>query len=624
MLNSNSPARAPRATLQRLLQHTGLALSLSAALPAGASSQYQEVVVTGTRTPVALADSLASVAVVSRARLEQLQATALTDVLSQATSLDISNSGGAGSQTSLYTRGTANGHTLILVDGQRISSATLGSANVQFLNPDQIERIEIVRGSRSSLYGSDAIGGVVQIFTRDGSASSGSYISAGAGSHNLNKLAAGTSGKQDSLRYGLHVSRLQTDGFDNLIDDTGNNSDDDGYRNRSVNASVGYEFASGADIALRYLESHNRNEYDSAFSPATEPYSISRIQNINLQGSLPITDFWTSSLSLGTARDDSDDKDRVSGLNTGDFRTTREQLFWQNDLTLAEGHTLTLGYDYFEDEVEASTNYAESSRDNEALFVQYQGQVARLDMLAGYRKDDNEAFGTHETANAALGLTLSEQYRLVLGWSEGFKAPTFNDMYWPEGPYSAGNPDLEPEQSKNLELSLQGNHAQLDWALTWFRNDVKNLIDWAPGPDFVWRPYNVSNAEIKGAELTFGANLWDWQWNLGYSYIEPLDAESDTMLIKRSRNNLNLSADREFGALSLGVSVKAQDQRYSNSDNSQRLGGYATAAVRLGYRLSSNLEANLKLQNVLDQDYRLNRGYNQDGFNWLASVTYRL
>src|SRR5690606_15616200 len=174
-----------------------------------------------------------------------------------------------------------------------------------------IERIEVVRGAHSSLYGSEAIGGVIQIFTRDGSTNPGSanqdtYVTTATGSHSLHKVAVGSSGGAGNLRYGVHGSYLETDGIDSLVVDTGYNRDKDGYRNKSLNASVGYQFDSGADIALRFLESNNRNEYDSASGPKTRPYSDSRLQNINLRGILPVTDFWQSQLSLGLATDDSD------------------------------------------------------------------------------------------------------------------------------------------------------------------------------------------------------------------------------------------------------------------------------------------------------------------------------
>ncbi len=608
----------------------GIALGIAALCTTspGHASDYELVVVTATRTPVALADSLASVSTVSREQLDARQPLTLADALRDTPSLDISQSGGPGSATSLYTRGTASGHTLFLVDGQRVSSATLGATNFQFLNPDQIERIEVVRGAHSALYGSEAIGGVIQVFTRDGATNPGSYVTSATGSNSLHRVAAGTSGAAGGWHWGLHGAYLETDGIDNLVADA--SGDRDGYRNRSLNASLGYGFANGADIALRLLESNNRNEYDSAFDPAERPYSDSRLQNINLRGRLPVTDRWQSQLSLGRATDDSDNYDGANGANTGHFRTTREQLFWQNDLTLAQGQILTAGYDYYQDEVSASSLYMDgagkpvATRDNRAAFVQYQGNWSTLDLVLGLREEDNEAFGRHSAGNVSVGVHLDDHHRLVATWAEGFKAPTFNDLYWPAGPYSAGNPHLAAEQSENREISLRGHYHRWHWALAYFENDVDNLIDWAPGADFVWRPYNVNAAEITGAELIVGAELAGWAIDAGYTYLEPRDAATDNLLVKRTRGNLNLGASRRFGDLSLGLAVKAQGRRHTNASNSQWLGGYSTVALNLGYRISQSLDANLRLDNLFDKGYRLNNGYNQDGRAWQLGFTYRL
>ncbi|MFA5494343.1 MAG: TonB-dependent receptor [Porticoccaceae bacterium] len=597
-------------------------------LPAVADIIHEEVVVTATRTPVALVDSLASVTAISREQLDIFRPLELTDVLRQVPSLEVSRSGGPGSTTSLFTRGTSGDHTLVLVDGQRLSSATSGGTSIQFLNPDQIERVEVVRGAYSSLYGSEAIGGVVQIFTRDGSASTGSYVNATAGSHDLRKTAVGTSGNSGNLRYGVHASYLDTDGINNREADPAR--DKDGFRNKSVNASVGYRFANDADLALRFLESNNRNEYDST-TPGERPYSDSWLQNINLKGSLPIADFWLSQLSLGVSTDDSDNYDGTTGLHTGHFRTEREQLFWQNDFTIAEDHTVTVGYDYYEDKVKSSNTYVNNAgkavgkRDNSAVFAQYQGNWSFVDLVLGAREEDNEDFGSHTTSNVSLGFRLDDSHRLVVTWAEGFKAPTFNDLYWPASAWSAGNPDLKPEESENIEVSLRGHYDLWHWSIGYFENKVENLIAWASGPDLVLRPYNVSEAKIEGAELALGAALAGWNLSASYTYLEPKDAGNGNLLPRRSRNNLTLNADKRFGdQLTAGLSVKSQGNRYDNAANTQSLSGYTTVALRLGYQITQALEANLKLDNLFDRDYQLNRGYNQEGRTWQLGMTYRL
>lgn len=620
--------------LYRIVFPAGVCPAAVAALlvvPAvAAAGPREETVVTATRTPVPLADTLASVSVVEREELVQLQPLDLVDVFDTLPGLDTTRSGGPGSSAGLMIRGNDSGHTLFLVDGQRIGSATLGSTSFQYLNPDQIERIEVVRGAHSSLYGSDAIGGVVQVFTRDGSGAPGSYANVGGGSHGQYQVAAGTSGAAGNWRYAFNAAYLDTDGIDNLVDDSGFNGDDDGYRNRSVNGSLGYTFSGGADISLRYLALDTRNEYDDANAPESRPYSDGWMQNVNLRGRLPVTDSWLSTLSLGVATDDSDDYDGVTGSNIGDFRTTREQLFWQNDFRFSRDDVLTLAYEYYDDEVASSSLYEDaagdpvSHRSNEAWIGELQLGLAPLDLVLGARSDDNEEFGRETTGSLALGVDLGDHHRVTASWAQGFKAPTFNDLYWPAGPYTAGNPDLVPETSENRELGLRGDYGTWQWSLAWFDNDVEDLINWAPGADFVFRPYNVDRADIRGAELMAAAELGAWHLEASYTYAEARDAGGDRLLPGRARSNLVVNADRVWGRWQLGLSFKARGPRYTDAANEGELPGYGTIGLRARYRLWRNLVARLRVDNLLDKDYQLNEGYNQDGRNIQLGLSYAL
>ncbi|MFV0277305.1 MAG: TonB-dependent receptor domain-containing protein [Parahaliea sp.] len=604
----------------------GACLALLLATPALAAER-EEMVITATRTPVPVADSLASVSVLDRTDIATLQPLDLVDVFDRVPGLDIGRSGGPGATASLFIRGNASDHTLFLVDGQRIGSATLGSTSFQYLNPDQIERIEVVRGAHSSLYGSDAIGGVVQIFTRDGSGTPGSYFSAGTGSNNTYRAALGTSGSSGAWRYGANLSHLETDGIDNLVDDRGFNGDDDGYRNQSFNASLGYTFDRGADIALRYLALDTRNEYVNAYGPGERPYSEGWMQNINLRARLPVTTNWLSTLSIGSITDDSDNYDDVTNANTGHFRTTRDQLFWQNDVTLAERHVLTLAYEYYDDEVKANTLYQSrgrpvSSRDNQAWIGQLQLRFSAVDVVLGLRSDDNEEFGREDTGSVSLGVKLGSRHELVAGWAQGFKAPSFNDLYWPAGSYTAGNPELVPEASDNRELGVRGHYDNWEWSLMAFDNQVENLIDWAPGADFVYRPYNVNDARIRGGEFISAATLGEWRVEASYTYVEARDDSTDRLLPNRSRSNAVLDVERPLGRWLLGLALKAQDKRYTNADNSSALPGYATLGVRAQYELLRGLVARLRVDNLLDKNYQLNDGYQQDGVNFQLGLSY--
>ncbi|MCC6202787.1 MAG: TonB-dependent receptor [Gammaproteobacteria bacterium] len=601
------------------------------ALPSLAGAVTEEIVITATRTPVSVIETLPATSSLSRERLDQLQPRDLTELLSRTPGLDLNRNGGPGATTSLFTRGTGSRHTLILVDGQRVGSATLGSTNFQFLDPAQIERIEVVRGSRSGLYGSDAIGGVVQIFTRQATERPNVWLRAGTGSHELATVTGGASGTANGLRYGINGSFQDTAGIDNTLDTTDRNGDQDGYRNWSLNGTLGYRFANGADLSLALLSSDSRNEYDNLFTATEEPFSDNVIQNLTLRGSLPLSSYLDSSLSLGLAVDDNVNFDRTTRSASGDFRTERQQLAWQNDITFAAEQLLTLGLDYYKERVLSSNVYTDAldrpvkTSDNIAGYAQFQGAWGRFDLLAGLRHDDHEQFGGHTTGNVALGFAFDDRHRLVASWAEGFKAPSFNDLYWPATPWSSGNPALDPEASENREIALRGNYSQWHWSLGYFHTDVDNLIDWAAGPDFVWRPYNVAAAEIDGGELTAGITLDGWLIDLGFTYLDPRDAATGNRLENRARVNLSLNIDRQvLDNLTVGLSLKTQDARYDDTANTVRLGGYTTITARAAWQVTKNIELTLKLDNLLDETYQLASGYRQDGFNWMFGIGWRL
>lgn len=598
--------------------------------PVQGQEAFEEMLVTGTRTPVPAAESLSSVTVISREELQALQPMDLIDVFRHVPGVDISRSGGPGSAASIFMRGTASDQTLLLLDGQRINSANLGSTSFEFLDPSQIQRIEVVRGPGSSLYGSDAIGGVIQIFTRENSGEDATHVSTGAGSNSLREASAGTSGAAGGFRYGVNLSHLETDGIDNHVDETGLNDDKDGYRNTSVTASLGYGFSGGADLSLRFMQSNSRNEYDDTFDPASKPYRDAWLQNVKAALELPVTDRWMSRLSLGRATDDSDNHDAVTGARDSHFRTQRDQLLWQNDVTITDGQLFTLGYEFYDDQVESSSSFEDaqgnpvSSRDNSAIFAQHQANFERISLTLGLRHDDNEEFGSESSGNIAFGYDLDQRHRVTLSWSQGFKAPTFNDLYWPASAFDAGNPDLVPETSENREAGLRGNYDTWYWQASYFENDIENLITWAPRSDGVFTPQNVDDAEITGGELLAGATLADWHIEGSVSYTSPLDAQQGMVLVNRVRRNAQLTIDRQINDWRLGLSFKAQSERYANSSNTVTLPGYGTMGARVSYRYNSRVTARLKVDNLLDKDYQLNQGYNQDGANWLLSLEYSL
>jgi vitamin B12 transporter len=624
----------------------GAAVALSAVAQAE-DTQLNPVVITATRTAEPIQSVLAPVSVLERADIERLQSKDFSDLISHLPGVDISRDGGPGALSSLYLRGTNSDHTLFLIDGQRVSSATLGSTSFQFLDPQQIEKIEVVRGPKSTLYGSDAIGGVIQIFTRRSTVEPSSYVRAGYGSENSYQIAAGSQGKIEQLRYSAHLSQFFSDGISNLDEKTPPNDDDDAYRNSSASFNVGYDFANGAALDVNHFYTRTKNEFDDALSydGISEPYSKGWMQNTNAVLKMPLTSFWDTTLSAGRSIDDTDSYDKLDldPLGRTDFRTTRKSASWQNDFAVTDKQTITVGIDYYNDHLDSSNEYYDLNkgkivrdRDNVAYFAQYLLSYEFFDLQAGLRKDDNEAFGQNNTRDFALGFKLPAQHRLTLSYGTAFKAPTLNDLYFPPDLYGQGNPDLKPQHAENYEIGLRGDYTTWQWALNGYENKVDNLIIWLPVDpgdpnNYAWAPSNIATAKIRGAEFVASTRVQDWVIQGSLTYVDPRDDETDNLLPKRAQRSAKLDVDRSFGAWGVGLSWLAQSDRYGDGDNTRmyHTSGYGLLDLRASYEFSKAWLAQVRLDNVLDKNYVLNRAsggidYNQPGFGWFTTLTYRL
>lgn len=470
------------------------ASSLSLAEPVSLADQ----VVTATRTARTAAQSLAAVSVIDREDIERSQARSVPELLRQVPGVSLANNGGFGKNTTLFLRGTESDHVLVLIDGIKVGSASAGLTAFQDLPVELIERIEVVRGPRSSLYGSEAIGGVIQIFTRRGDGQGAKpFFSAGYGTHQTLEGSAGVSGGTGNGWYSLGVSSFDTAGINTKRAGTvGYEPDRDGYRNLSGNLRGGYRFDNGLELDGTLLRAKSHNDYDQVFNGSGFGTNSDNEQNL-IGGRARFTplDPWLVTLQAGRSEDKADAYQ--DGRFYSRFDTRRDSLSWQNDLTLAEGHVLTLGYDWQKDEIGSSEAFSVDSRLNKGWFAQYLGQYGRQDWQLSLRRDDNQQFGVHDTGSAAWGYALSDALRFTVSYGTAFKAPTFNELYYPD----YGNPDLDAETSRSLEVGLSGTHGWGHWAVNAFRTNVDDLIgnDPRPAPGRPWGSRTTSTKRASAA-----------------------------------------------------------------------------------------------------------------------------
>lgn len=586
-----------------------------------AENTLPEVVVTATRSAQTVDDALASVTVITREDIENSQALTLPEVLRAVPGLDISTSGGFGQPTSVFLRGTESDHVLVLVDGVKVGSATLGITAFQHLPLSQIERIEIVRGPRSSLYGSEAIGGVIQIFTRQGKGKR-VELSAGMGADRTYELTAGVSGSTKDNWYSLYANRLETDGF-NACD--GNTSggcftvepDGDGYKNTSYSIRLGHRFENNLTVETHAMRAIADNQYDS--SGANEANVVQQV--IGFKTDYLLNDSWQMSLNAGESRDESENFGHNATRSF--FNTKRTTASFQNNFLYSEANSLIIGYDYLLDEVDSSTDFAEKSRNNHGVFLEYQYQSGKTDLIMGVRQDDNEQFGKHSTGNLVLGYAVSEQTRFFISYGTAFKAPNFNDLYWPDSAFFGGNPNLVPEESESIEIGLKGEQAYYRWSLNAYRTKIDKMISYQSDPvTFKGTMINIDQAQIKGIDGALNWRKAGWEFNITGSWLKPEDEKTGNLLARRAKKTFNVELAEKRGAGRLGISWLTQSHRYDDSANKQRLSGYGILNLTADYYFNKNWAIKTRLENVLDKEYETARFYNTQGRFWFVSLHY--
>ncbi len=582
----------------------------------------EPIIVTATRTAQTADETLAAVTVITRQDIERQQATSVVDLLRGTPGLGLSNNGGLGKATSVFLRGTESDHVLVLIDGVKVGSATLGTTAFQDIPVDQIERIEIVRGPRSSLYGSEAIGGVIQIFTRKGGGPLKPYLSLGGGSYKTYNTSAGISGGGERGWFNVSASGITTEGFNacNGKPSPGGagcftyEPDKDGYRNVSGSVRAGYRFDGGAEADVRWLRAQGKNEYDGGFVNESQTEQEIYGGRVRFAPATP----WQVTLAAGRGRDDSDNyKD---GVFMSRFNTLRDTVSLQNDVSIGSRQLLTVGADYQNDRIDSTTAYPITARDNTGLFAQHQANLGAHDLQASLRRDDNEQFGDHDTGGLAWGYRASAALRLVASYGTAFKAPTFNELYFP----GFGNPALQPEASRSTEIGARGAAGGMRWTLTAFQTDVDNLIAYDAS---INAAANVDQARIRGAEATLGTRLDGWDMNTALTLLDPENrssgANNGKVLPRRAEQALRLDADRVFGAYRLGATVRAEGRRYDDLANTSELAGYGTVDLRGEYLFAKDWRVQARIENLFDKDYQTAAFFNQPGRNLFVTLRYQ-
>ncbi|MEQ1529915.1 MAG: TonB-dependent receptor [Methylococcales bacterium] len=602
---------------------TGLASSLQAQEnQSDRSLELPDTLVTATRTEEPKNTLAAAATVYTRQDIERLQVKTLPELLRGSTGVDVVQSGGYGQVSSVFMRGTNADQVLVLVDGVRFGSATLGSSPFEMVPLDQIERVEIIRGPQSSLYGSEAMGGVIQIFTRKGAQEDKPSISmdAGGGSYHTHKESGNISGKWGNNWYSLGASNIESEGFSARQATPPPygfyQPDHDGYQNTAMNARAGHRFDNKAEVEAFFTRAEGSNQFDANYGGDNLEFVK---QVVGVSGNVDVIDNWHSTLRLGQSRDEFDTFFNNKSFDSR-FNTTRWNETWLNEVTLTDAHKLLIGQDFFLDEVDSSAKYQESSRYNLGGFVEYRGRFFDDHFLTGsIRGDENEAFGAYLTGNISWRSNWAYGISTFASFGNAFKTPSFNDLYYP----NYGNPNLAPEESTSVEAGLAGKHDYFGWELRAYHTNISNLITPVMNPvTYLYTAENIGKSQIDGLEAEVNTEFWGWNSKLSMTLLSPVNRETNAQLPRRSQKTLSFDLSKSFGPVDVGAFVLAQDHRYDNPGNTINVDGSVTVDLRSAYHINKNWLLSAKLNNLLDKNYQTVNTYNTADRNFFVSIHY--
>ncbi|MFZ2508521.1 MAG: TonB-dependent receptor [Steroidobacteraceae bacterium] len=572
----------------------------------------EAVVVTATRTESSADQVLASVDIIGSAELGRLPGADLGELLRMRAGVEVARLGGPGQQTSLFLRGTDSNHVLVLVDGVRINPGTIGSAAIQNIAPELIERVEIVKGPRSTLYGSDALGGVINIVTRRRT-NGGAIVQAGAGRYDSRNASfnAGVGGDRGDASFGL--SWVESAGFPTRSGD----ATDRGYENLSLTASARADIGA-VELGMRAWHAEGTSEYSDFFvTPVDQDFENSAW---SLSADFAPAESWHSKITVSRMLD------RLAQNQSPDFlRTRRWQLDWQNDLAVSDHHALTTGLIWQQEDADAESfalPYAAAIATSQ-FYLQDQMSFGRAQVLLAAGYTDHETFGGHQTWNAEFGFALGDATMLALAAGRAFRAPDATDLYG-----YGGNAALNPEQSQSYEASLR--HAAPGgqrFTLTLFRNEIDDLIDFVfTNPaTFEGELRNVDRARIDGLEASWHYDGERWAARATATLQEPRDLATDERLLRRAEENFTLAVSRRIGAHEIAVDLLYAGDR-------KDIGDFGNPPVTMPAYWLANLSASVvvnerwtllaRMENLLDEDYELARGFNTMGRSLFVAVRH--
>lgn len=610
-------------------------LALVAVLPSLSCAQavqentYPTVFVTAKRLPQNIRDVLSDNVVITAEEIAQSGQSSLIDLLQRQHGIEVTRNGGPGTSSSVFIRGTDNKQSIVLVDGVRIGSSTLGGATWATIPLGQIDHIEIVYGPLSSMYGADAIGGVIQIFTKKGDGAPRFNAFTGYGSYATKTVGAGVSGStngEHQLSYAMSAAHEASGGFSATKPGNASyNSDKDGYTKDSASSQFAFDVAKGHTLGVAFLQSRLNAQFDSGAS-LYDTRTLQQLENYALYSKNDFLPGWTSHLQWSQSSDQSGTDTSAAASGKSQIDTTQTDVSWQNDVAVG-ADVLQFLFGQRKEKVNSSSTPAlTGQRTTDSAAASYQlNRGAHLASIS-LRNDDSSQYGAHTTGSMGYGYRITDALRANVSFGTSFRAPTFNELYYP----SFGVASNQPEQGKNVETGLYYEDRTSQVSAVYYRNRITDLIVTAaicpvnPASHPFGCAYNVDQAVLTGISLGAIRKLSSFTLRGALDIQDPRDKTTDKLLTRRARQHASLALEYGVGTLKAGAEIVLSGKRFDDVANSTTLGGYGLLSVYAGYDFARDWSLFSRWNNVSNKNYELARNYATAGSNVFIGVRYAM
>jgi vitamin B12 transporter len=577
-----------------------------------------DVFVTATRTPISKNNVIADTTIITEEEIKRAGLSSLSELLQRQPSIEISNNGGQGKVSTFGIRGTSSTHSIVLIDGIRINAATSGFTAIENIPLSQIEKIEILRGPASSLYGPDAIGGVIQIFTKKGLEGFKPYIGIGYGRYNTSSLQTGLRGGDSQTTYAINFSGINTEGFSAFVPNLASpsntfNLDKDKYKNYGLSTSLNHKINENYEVNFQYLLTQAKNKYDNSYAyyyPSIDFRNTSRNEAYSLALNAQINSTWKSSIKISRGIDEYVDKQLYDWnlytyiAQNNLYKTTQDQFTWQNNIQLSKG-TVTLLYDRLEQKIKTTEYYQKNKRVNNGFMIGYSVIENKHNFQTNIRKDFNSNYDDSLTGNIGYAYMINQNLTFATSAGTAFVSPTFNFAYATADPDALGNPDLKPEKSKNIEASIRYKDDARALSFTAFNNEIRDFIIYTYGMT-PQSTANLSKAKIQGFSVMGSQFIGHFQISGSVTNQSPKNEDTEKYLPYRSALLGNINLNYFSGNWNFGLENTGSESRYDDKANTRKISGYILTNFVADYKFSDQLKINLRLNNALDKDYTLN------------------